>query len=69
MPPVITSIGTPASSASAMPLAAWVSPAAGTMASVPTVPETRLTASAMKEALPSWVTSTGVIFSDLFSSS
>jgi hypothetical protein len=26
MPPVITSIGTPASSASAMPLAAWVSP-------------------------------------------
>ncbi|MCZ7654130.1 MAG: hypothetical protein M5R42_07330 [Rhodocyclaceae bacterium] len=44
-------------------------PAAGTMANVPIEPETRLTASAMKDALPSWVTRMGVTVSELFSSS
>jgi hypothetical protein len=70
MPPQITSIGMPSRKASPMPLAAWVAPAAGTITSVPVVPsETRLTPSAMKEAPPSWVTSTGVICSELLSSS
>jgi hypothetical protein len=67
------SMGMPSRKASPIPLIACVSPAAGTTASTPMpspIPsETRLTASAMKAAPPSWVTSTGWMSSDSRSSS
>ncbi len=69
IPPAITSIGIPSRKASPMPLAACVTPAAGTITSVPRLVPLRLTASAMKAPPPSWVTSTGVIDSDRASSS
>ena len=47
-----------------MPLAAWVTPAAGTITSVPSPAPLRLTASAMKAPPPSWATSTGVMDSE-----
>ena len=60
MPPVSTSIGMPSMKASAIPLAACVNPAAGTIISAPIVSSAaRLTASAMNAAPPSCVTSTG----------
>ena len=61
MPPAITSIGIPSRKASPMPLAAWVTPAAGTIRSAPTPAPVRLTASAMNAPPPSCATSTGVI--------
>ena len=64
MPPAITSIGMPSRNASPMPLAAWVTPAAGTISSAPTEAPVRLTASAMNAPPPSCATSTGVIESD-----
>ena len=66
----MTSIGMPSSKASPMPLDACVKPAAGTMASAPIVSvAARLTPSAMKAPPPSCVTSTGVTFAELLSSS
>ncbi len=59
----------PSRKASAMPLAAWVTPAAGTITSVPRLVPERLTASAMNAAPPSCVTSTGVMPGDFASSS
>jgi len=50
--------------ASPMPLAAWVSPAAGTTVNTPIESDKRPTASAMNAPPPSWVTSTGVIRSN-----
>ena len=52
-----------------MPLAACVTPAAGTISSVPRLVPLRLTASAMKAPPHSWVTSIGVIVPDRASSS
>ncbi len=52
-----------------MPLAAWVTPAAGTIASTPRPAPVRLTASAMNAPPPSWATSTGVMDSEAPSSS
>ena len=53
-----------------MPLAAWVNPAAGTIASTPIESsEARLRPSAMNAAPPSWVTSTGSMRRDRSSSS
>ena len=69
IPPEITSIGTPASRASAMPLAACVSPEPGTRARVPMLPESRLIASAMYAADSSCVTSTGAMVCEALSSS
>src|SRR5210317_1358941 len=60
-PPEITSIGMPSRNASPIPLIAWVRPAAGTTASTRMVSDTRLTASAMNAAPPSWLTSKGWI--------
>ena len=53
-PPQITSIGTPSRNASPMPLAACVSPAAGTTTSMPTVDPIPLAAPVPNElqALP-----------------
>ena len=48
--------------ASAMPEAAWVTPAPGTTLSTPTLPELRETASAMNEADCSSVTRIGSIW-------
>jgi hypothetical protein len=69
MPPAITSIGTPSRKASAIPLAACVTPAAGTITSVPRLVPERLTASAMNAPPPSSATSTGVMLADDSSSS
>ncbi len=55
--------------ASAMPLSAWVRPAPGTTLTQPSRPEARQTPSAMKEALCSSVTRTGVTVSDAASAS
>ena len=52
-----------------MPLAAWVTPAAGTMARVPIPAPVRLTASAMKAPPHSCATRTGVMDSEAPSSS
>ena len=59
----------PSRNASPMPLAACVTPAAGTITSVPRLVPVRLTASAMKAPPPSCVTRIGVIEVDLASSS
>src|SRR5690606_40982698 len=69
MPPEMISMGMPSRPASPMPLAAWVTPAAGTMTRVPMLSLVRLTASAMKAAPHSWVTRTGWMLSDEFNSS
>lgn len=70
MPPQITSIGMPPSSASPMPLAACVRPAAGTIASTPMPPsDARDSPSAMNDAPPSCVTRIGVIDFDALSAS
>ena len=50
-----------------MPLAAWVTPAAGTITSVPRLVPERLTASAMNAPPPSSDTSTGVMLDELSS--
>jgi hypothetical protein len=52
-----------------MPLAACVTPAAGTITSVPRLVPERLTASAMNAPPPSSATSTGVMLGDDASSS
>src|SRR5690606_6108824 len=69
MPPEMISMGMPSSPASPMPLAAWVTPAAGTITRVPMLSLVRLTASAMKAAPHSWATSTGWMLSEALSSS
>ena len=63
-------MGIPSRKASPMPLMACVTPAAGTITSVPIVPPlVRLIPSAAKAAPASCVTRTGWIFSDWLSSS
>ncbi len=69
-PPTMTSRGIPSRYASPKPLIACVTPAAGTMTSVPIWPsDVRLTASPIIAAPPSWVTNTGRIRFDWASSS
>ncbi len=56
--PEMTSNGTPAAQALAMPVAAFVTPGPAVTMATPTVPVTSPAACAMKTAAPSWRTST-----------